>query len=229
METQIYGIVGNGAMAKHFSNYLDLEGISHTRWKRGESLDKLRECKTILLLISDDSIEEFLKENLSIRSKTLIHFSGALSIKGVLGFHPLMTFGNNLYTLEEYRNIPFIGSEKTNQFYNIFPNLKNAYYKIDKNLKGYYHALCVISGNFSSILWSKVFKSFKEDLALPEEVLFPYLQKTFNNILENPKNSLTGPIKRQDKITMNKNRRKLNSLWNKIYKLFNKVYLKELK
>lgn len=229
MKKQNYGIVGNGAMARHFTNYLDLEEINYIRWKRGETLDKLRECEIIFLLISDDSIENFVSKNPTIQSKTLVHFSGALSITGTIGFHPLMTFGKELYSIDEYRSIPFIGIESTLQFYKIFPNLNNKYYKIEKSQKAYYHALCVISGNFSSIIWNKVFKSFKEDLALPEDVLIPYLKRNFSNIINNPTNSLTGPIKRQDKITMNKNMKNLNSLWNKIYKLFNKVYLKELK
>jgi len=215
-----YGIIGNGLIAKHFTNYLSLENISFTKWNRKESKkspeNTLKTCPVILLLISDGAIENFIKSNPWLQQKKVVHFSGALNINNCLSYHPLMTFAKSLYSLEEYRNIPFIGIKNQISFSEIFPDLKNSYHEIES---------CVISGNFTNILWQKTFKDFEDKLGLPKEVLTPYLQKTLINIKNDPFNSLTGPIARDDKKTIHKNIESLGSLtWKKIYKLFVKAY-----
>lgn len=224
-----YGIIGNGLMARHFTNYLTLESIPFILWCRKESKESpenaLKECPIILLLISDGAIDSFIISNPWLQHKKVVHFSGALNIKGCLNYHPLMTFSKTLYSIKEYRNIPFIGIKNQPSFLEIFPTLKNCYYQIDEKQKPLYHALCVISGNFTNILWHKTFKEFEDKLNLPKEVLMPYLEKTLENIQNNPLNSLTGPIRRNDKKTIYANIKSLQSLtWKKIYKLFVKAY-----
>ncbi len=228
MKKKNYLIVGGGYMATHFSNYLNLEGITHKKWTREETnLNNLIDsADTVFLLITDGSIIKFIKKYPKIKEKTLIHFSGALNIKDVYGFHPLMSFKEKLYTLEEYREISFIGTEKLQTFRKLLPVLKNSYYQIKEEQKAYYHSLCVIGGNFSSILWEKVFRDFRQELKIPDSALKPYLKMIFNNILDNPTDSLTGPIKRRDKITIKKNKKSLNRTWSKIYSLFNRAYTK---
>lgn len=218
-------------MATHFCNYLKLEGCSHTQWSRRSNnpLSILDDCRTLVILIKDSAIEEFIAANPQLKSKKLIHFSGALEIEHIEGFHPLMTFSKELYTLEEYREIPFIGTTQESYFRDSLPFLKNPYYKINRENKALYHSLCVIGGNFSSILWQKVFMDFQKRLNLPKEVLYPYLERVIKNITESSENSLTGPIKRDDRRTIQKNIQSLSNPWRKIYKLFRKAYLKEIK
>lgn len=224
-----YGIVGNGNMARHFMKYLSLEKITFVYWSRNISIspidETLKDCNTIILLISDNAIESFINKNLWLKGKTIVHFSGALHIDGVFSYHPLMTFSTKLYSLNEYREIPFIGEKNQPSFSSIFPLLKNRYYTIKPGDKPLYHALCVVSGNFTNIIWQKTFSDFESKLNIPRAVLFPYLEKSFNNIKESPFSSLTGPIKRDDRVTIKKNIKALKpSVWKKIYRLFIKAY-----
>lgn len=233
MKEQNYGLVGSGLLANHFLRLFQLENIQLTVWNRRDDTllpeEKLSECDIILLAISDGAIEEFSSSH-KFKKSTLIHFSGALEIKGVTGFHPLMTFSQELYTLDKYRKIPFVGTEDITIFREIFPWLRNSYFQIPVDKKPLYHALCVIGGNFTTILWQKVIKDFKEELNIPEHILNPYIDQICHNIKEDYKTALTGPVKRQDKLTIRKNIKALQSrLWKRIYRLFNRVYLKELK
>lgn len=227
-----YGIVGDGYLATHFAHYLDLEGIPFNKWSRRvdniSPVDKLSECDIILLLISDGSIEQFIEDNRKLKEKIIIHFSGALVTDKAIGFHPLMTFSDTLYNLEHYRAIPIIGSKTSKPFHHYFPKLKNSYHVINEDQKPLYHALCVLSGNLTTILWQKAFKDFETELNLPTEILIPYLKQVTENIKNNPETALTGPIKRQDRSTMKRNKKALKSrLWQQIYTLFNRVYKKE--
>ena len=224
-----YAIVGAGKMARHMDNYFNFLGVKHLNWKRGQDISILRDADIVLILISDDSIGNFIKLNPILKEKKLIHFSGALELPGVTGYHPLMTFGDKLYTLDEYQKIPFIGTSNTISFKESFPFLVNNYYKIPQEKKALYHGLCVLGGNFTTILWQKVIKDFEENLAIPREVLFPYMEKIISNIKLDSQNALTGPIKRQNKTTIKKNIKTLGTLWGKIYKLFNRAYLRGIK
>ena len=62
-----------------------------------------------------------------------------------------------------------------------------------------------MAGNFSHLLWGKLFADFEEKLGLPKQAAIPYLAQTFESILRNPKDSLTGPLVRNDKETIGKN------------------------
>lgn len=228
------GIVGNGLLATHFMHYLDLEDVEYLNWSRSKDKNsagnKLSNCNPIVILISDDSIESFILNDPELENKEIIHFSGSLTLDLAYGFHPLMTFSKELYSLNEYREIPFIGELGKKKFKHFFPKLKNPNYSINPEYKPLYHALCVISGNFTNIVWHKTFKDFEEKLNLPREILTPYLYKTAENIKNNPFTSLTGPIKRGDIGTIKKNKKALKSkLWRRIYSLFNRVYKKEIK
>ncbi len=231
MKENYIGIVGDGLIATHFAHYLDLEGLSYTIWSRKKekstAVSKLRDSTIILLLISDDSIVSFIKENPQLTSKTLLHFSGSLTTKEAIGFHPLMTFSKELYSLERYRKIPFVCEENDLSFKDVFPTLKNPYYQINTESKPLYHALCVLSGNFTTMLWQKTMNDFENTLNLPKEILNPYLDQVCLNIKSDVENALTGPIKRRDKATIKKNIGALQSrLWKKIYRLFRDVYYK---
>lgn len=228
------GIVGSGNMATHFMHYLSMENIPYINWSRSKDqlspIKKLERCKKIFLLISDDSIPKFINEYRDIENRELIHFSGSLTLENILGIHPLMTFSNSLYSLEEYREIPFVGEKGKFTLKELIPDLNNKTYTISKDQKALYHTLCVVGGNFTNIIWQKTFMDFNKELNLPIEILKPYLKQTIKNILNSPFNSLTGPIKREDKKTIKRNIESLKSpIWKKIYKLFNRAYNREIK
>ncbi len=203
-----YLIVGNGRLAAHLKHYFNLLEIPFQHWFRQSSAnlaDLSRDCTHVLLAISDGAIAEFYQNHKEIHNKIIVHFSGANSFSFAYGAHPLMTFTQNLYDLDSYKKVFFI-LEKTNlPFSEILPGLPNSNLQIPKEKKSYYHALCVLGGNFSVILWKKMLSEFEGRLGIPREAIWPYLEKVLSEFIRDPQNSLTGPISRGDWKTIEKN------------------------
>ena len=107
-----FGIVGDGRVAHHFHHYLDLLGLSACGWSRragAESpLKALASCPTVLVLIRDAEIVPFIEAWPALKEKRLVHCSGSLVTPAAEAAHPLMTFGHELYSLADYRAIPFV-------------------------------------------------------------------------------------------------------------------------
>lgn len=208
MKQPHYGIVGRGRVATHMARYLDLESLPYSTWHRGMPCtpgEALGGAPVILLAISDDALEPFLAEHPELAARTVVHFSGSTTIEGVPGLHPLMTFGPETYDLETYRSIPFVTEQATAGFNDIFPALLNPSWEIDPSQKPLYHALCVMAGNFTALLWSKAFEDFEQRLGLPHEILQPYLSKVLENALASGGKELTGPLARGDRGTARRN------------------------
>lgn len=217
-------IVGDGKMATHFAHYLSLLGIGYRQWSRKKytqiPLEILFVRTTItLLLISDDSLNNFINTHPFLKTKALVHFSGALSIKGTLSAHPLMSFHQNLYDLDLYKTVPFIleaGLENSLDF------LPNDFYTIPSEMKTYYHMLCALSGNLTCILWKKFFNELGSRFHLPQSVGEPYLKQIMRNIIQNPETALTGPLIRNDTNTICNH---LKSLENDEFKLIYQAFV----
>lgn len=224
-----YGIIGAGKMARHFSHYLDLLKISYQQWSRNTDPEfkKIRnafkDCNPILLLISDTAIEPFIQQHTFLKNKNLIHFSGSLVTPLATSTHPLMTFSDNLYSLETYRTIPFV-LEQNSKLSDLLPGLKNSSYVLKTEQKALYHALCVLSGNFTVLLWQKFFAELEESLNLPKAIAFPYLEQITKNLQQDGK-VLTGPLARGDQTTIQANLTALsNDPFQKIYQAFLETY-----
>ncbi len=204
-----YLIIGNGRVARHFEHYFTLVRIPSQSWSRKQnSIEELRELfvssDITLILISDSAIEEFIQEHSFLQTKPVVHFSGSLSTPFAFGAHPLMTFAPGRYELETYVRIPFVCEKGTWSFSDLFPKLDNPHYEIEKSKKDLYHALCVLSGNFTTLLWQKLFSEF-ETLGLPHEAASLYLERTATNLNHHPEHALTGPLARKDVVTIKKN------------------------
>ena len=195
-----YLIIGNGRMANHFSHYLNLLNIEHMKWSRNtdqpKSLCQLSiKASHILILITDSEIDNFIRCNeLHNKNKTLVHFSGSLHSIYANSAHPLMTFNNSLYTLEDYINIPFNYHSENLKFNSLLPGLPNISFYIPKEKKDYYHAMCVASNNFTTILWQTFIKEMANKLEMDPKYIFPIMRRTIENIELDQKNALTGPI-----------------------------------
>jgi len=214
-----YAIVGGGRLARHFSEYFHLLEIPHSCWTRDRSSSfnsielpdaeqRLRKsidiADRVLLLVSDSAIAPLLKQYPFLHEKQLIHCSGALSFPGVTGVHPLMTFTDDLYDLDTYRSVPFM-CEAGQCFSNIFPGLSNPNFVISIEDKARYHAMCVMAGNFSQILWKGVADRFEQQFELPASSLHPYLRQVAENFIQAPGSALTGPLARDDQATVARN------------------------
>ena len=203
-----YLIVGRGRLATHLAHYFDLKSIPFLRWDRTNSinLDNLvSKVDNILLAITDDALESFINENQLVSlKKNMIHFSGACYIQNAIGCHPLMTFSEKRYDLETYEKIPFCMDTNSVSFSELFPTLKNPSYHIQAEQKALYHALCVLSGNATVVLWQTMLKQFNDVFELPKEALQAYQQQIFTNLQADPDNALTGPWQRHDLETIDK-------------------------
>lgn len=225
-------IIGAGRVAKHFCHYFNLIHLPYICWFRAaDPLAKnlsnfIVNARCVLLLISDAAIEPFVQTHQSLLTgKTLIHCSGQLVTPLAYGAHPLMTFANKLYDLSTYQKIPFILDEGAPALNHLIPGLNNAYYYINKKQKAFYHSLCVMSGNFTCILWQKFADELQKTLQLPIEIIFPYLEQIFCNLNTNPQMALTGPLVRKDKTTITANLNALeNDPFQKIYRAFVEVF-----
>lgn len=214
-----YAILGDGRLAHHLRHYLELEGHTTSAWARkpqsrfnshtrSDAEQRLRQtvdgADRVLLLVADDALAPLLRQYPFLHQQQLIHCAGALSIPGVAGAHPLMTFGSTLYPATDYRTIPFM-VEEGHDFAELFPGLPNPSYAIATEHKALYHALCVVAGNFPQLLWQNVSARLQDELAVPPEALGAYLQRALDNFLNDPQGALTGPLARQDQATLNRN------------------------
>ena len=225
-----YGLIGRGRLAKHLSHYLELLDLPYTTWSRNSKADiykAFKNCSHILLPITDGAIDPFIKKHQKFLSdKVCVHFSGALFTTLAIGVHPLMTFAGKLYSQDIYQKIHFV-IDSTYPFEKILSGFPNSHSTISPSQKAKYHALCVMSGNFSSILWQAVFKEMKS-FGISKSHLLPYLRQTFINIAQ-LQDSLTGPLQRKDKQTIHTNLKALkeNPALYDIYQSF--IKLKELR
>ena len=224
MQQATYGIVGRGRLATHLAEYLELESRTVVSWHRAmqeKPAHALADAGTVLLAISDDALEPFLAANPDLLARSLVHFSGSRSVTGAAGLHPLMTFGPELYDLETYRSIPFVAEHGGPAFVDLFPGLENPSWAIGPEQKPLYHALCVMAGNFPTLLWSKAIESFEQDLGLPHEILRPYLMQTLENTMKSGGKALTGPLARGDRGTAERNLAALgNDTYAGVYRAF---------
>jgi hypothetical protein len=219
-----YGIAGDGRLARHIARYLSLLHVQHRQWSRRTGQDPARllsECPVVLILISDRAVEGFIREHFQGTAQTIVHCSGVLSTPLALGFHPLMSFGPEDMSLEEYAAVPFISEKGCPPFPEVFPELKNPHYQIPKGAGPLYHSLAVMAGNFSVILWRKLFRGFRDQLGLPKEAALPYLRRVLRNIETDPEAALTGPLRRGDRTAMDRDLKALRGdPFAKIYESF---------
>lgn len=223
MKNLRYLFVGNGRLSKHLQYYFRELHLPFLVWSRAEGIselyDRMELATHILLPISDQAIADFYKAHLENSSKTVVHFSGAFEFEGVHCAHPLMTFGYDLYEPDFYRGIPFITSSSL-PFDQLLPGVPNSFYRINPKDKAYYHSLCVLGGNLTSLLVSKMRAGMKE-LGLPDEISKLYVEKSVENVYENPDRFFTGPLARKDFPTVLRNLSALkDDPYQKVYQSF---------
>lgn len=218
-ENHRYALLGSGRLARHLVHYFRAEGIEANAWARQpdpafNTVDvtvypdprarleaAIEPCTHVLVLISDDALESFIREHDFLQRKILIHCSGALVLKQAHSAHPIMTFSHELYEPEVYRRIPFVTEADGPGFSELFPALSNPSYALAPEKKALYHAYCVVSGNFTGLLWERVFREFETELGLPKAALLPYMDCVFANLASDD-GVVTGPLVRKDMQTI---------------------------
>jgi predicted short-subunit dehydrogenase-like oxidoreductase (DUF2520 family) len=228
-DTPPIGIVGDGRVARHFRHYLTLLGFRVLAWsRRGDTrapAETLAPCRTVLLLIPDGAIAGFVESWPDLTARRLVHCSGSLVTDAAAAAHPLMTFGAQLYDLETYRAIPFVVDAGGPPLQDLLPGLPNPSFAIQPAARAYYHALCVMAGNFSTLLWQKLFAEFETRFAIPASAAHPYLARITSNLVADAGRALTGPLSRGDAATIAANLRALEGdPFHAVYAAFVRAY-----
>ena len=202
-----YGLIGSGRAAKHLKYYFQLLGLEVETWSRSTDSEiapdeKLSACRTVLLAISDRALEPFIRRHPRLITKKLVHLSGGLYTSLAPSAHPLVAFGDVLFSPDFYPKIPFVWERGSSRFQDFFPELRNPHFEIEPTQKSLYHALCVFSGNFSTLLWQGAARQMHEKFDIPFEALVPYLDSVVGNLKHSPDTALTGPLARRDHETL---------------------------
>ena len=195
------GIVGDGRLARHLLHYFQLLGIETRQWcRRNATVDPphaLASCETVLLLIRDDAIVPFVEQWPELKAKRLVHCSGSLVTPLAACAHPLMAFGERLYDLETYSSVAF-AVDAGFTLPELIPGIANRSFTVSVADRPYYHALCVLAGNVSTMLWAKLFDELERRFHMDRAAAHPYLKQISANLLEDPRRALTGPFSRRD-------------------------------
>lgn len=216
-------LVGNGRMANQMKVYLEQNSLSFSHVFRAHHSNEqiseaIQQASHVWLSISDQAIESFyhtFQTNPS-EGKIWVHFSGAHNSKTIFSVHPLMTFTKTPLLLRDFEKIHFVVSPPTNwdqgesfTLNNLLPNCNNSWTLLAPEYKAFYHALCVLAGNFPTILWSEV-NSQLQSLSVPKQALFNYLDQCLQNFKTQGTDSLTGPLARNDISTIKENIKSLD-------------------
>lgn len=214
-----YVIFGCGRVGVNMAAYLKHLGHKVSLVSRAQAQDARTECAKLIekadiiaAAIPDDRLQSWRDEwRVEISVKFAIHFSGAVSIDGVQGFHPLFSFPKTLLSLETMKKIAFACPSGGPSFSDIFPTAPNPHFEIAEKDRARYHALAVLSGNLASYLWNETAKELAAySGASSEKILESYLGSIVDRFVENPTASLTGPVARRDRETVNRNLASLN-------------------
>lgn len=228
-----YLIIGDGRLSRHMAYYFDALGLSYQSWSRrtydlSALSSHIAKATHILLMISDNAIPIFIEQHLSNTQKILVHFSGSLITPKAYSAHPLMSFTHDLYSIEVYKTIWFIIEKDSLNFSELLPGVPNQHAAIPSSDKPLYHSLCVLSSNFTCLLWQKLFTTLENKWQIPPQAAFPILQQVSNNLMQDYQHALTGPLVRNDLTTITRNLQALESdPFQEVYQAFVNAYHKE--
>jgi len=222
-----YLVIGRGRLSRHVQHYLALEAVEFEHWDRTSEVSlehALAGVRTALLLISDDAVESVLDRYARQQPPLWVHCSGCVTTPLAESAHPLMLFGEELYDIDTYRRVPFITESGRRPFSDLFPELRNPHATVEPDLKPIYHALCSLGGNFTTMLWQKVFAESEATLGVDRTMFFPYLEQVARN-LTTCKTPLTGPLVRGDDKTVEHHLRALSGdPFEAVYRAFVSAY-----
>lgn len=222
------GLIGDGRVARHLHHYFDLLNLPVRRWARSSGCDPvtaIAPCATVMVLISDAAIEPFIAAWPDLATHRLVHCSGSLVTPLAECAHPLMTFGPDLYDLPAYRQMPFVLDAGRTPFADLLPGLPNPSFTIDAADRPSYHAHCVMAGNFTTLLWRKLFDLLEHRLGIPAEAAHPFLMQTARNLASDAGRALTGPLVRGDTGTLTANLHALEGdSFQDVYSAFVRAY-----
>ncbi|MBL4620381.1 MAG: DUF2520 domain-containing protein [Marinicaulis sp.] len=209
-----YVIFGDGRVGVNMASYLehlghDVSLLSHEQANENQSDCEMliEQADIVAAAIPDDKLKTWHDQwSAVIGEKITVHFSGAVIIDGMYGFHPLYSFPKYVLPIETMQEIAFACPLGGPSFGDVFPFASNPNFEIADCDRARYHALAVLSGNLVGYIWNETAKEFAEFSDMPSEKLLEnYLTSIVERFVENPTASLTGPIARHDEVTVKEN------------------------
>lgn len=239
-------ILGAGNVATHlFKGFSKTSEVSVVQWYNRslsaiqsyesivditDDLNTLKDVDVYILAVSDDVICE-LSSKLPFKNKLVVHTSGSVSVydidkkhkRGVL--YPLQSFSKNAEM--DFANVP-ICIETINKA--CFPILKelslslgSPIKRINSDQRRVLHLAAVFVNNFTNQLY-RIGHEITESEGAEFDLLKPLILETAKKVQEmSPFKAQTGPAKRNDKKTIKKHLKTLESQHHKdIYELLTK-------
>lgn len=211
-----FTLLGSGRAARHLRHYFNLLGIKCRSWSREESTDgdsalrnSLQSATHVFILVTDAAIEplarraQALAAELDAVERYWIHCSGSLVTPLAWGCHPLMTFpAVGLHDWSTYRKMAWVIDSQAPAENLLLPLIPNPVFRIAPDQKALYHALCVLSGNVTTLLWQRMIRGLEEQLGISRIAALPYLSAIYQAIEAHPETALTGPLARGDDATL---------------------------
>ncbi len=166
----------------------------------------------ILVTVPDGIIESVWKKllYLGISDKFVGHTSGALSTKifhgagerhcKVMSVHPMMTFAGWDTEIAKMEKMALTIEGDLEDFEWLFNKLPNNKFSISPDRKVNYHLAGVFASNLLIPVIHRALKNIeKAGLEMGEEIIFPIVEKTIENIKEKgTSGAVTGPLERGD-------------------------------
>ena len=216
MPDSSFTLLGSGRAAKHLRHYFHWLGISCQSWGRTASGDgdsplrgSLKSATHVFLLVTDAAIEPLARRAQTIAAELddtkryWIHCSGSLATSLAWGCHPLMTFpADRLHSWETYQKMAWVIDAQAPAADLLLPRMPNPKFRINPAQKALYHALCVLSGNVTTLLWQRMIRGLEEQLGIPRSAALPYLNAISQSIEDQAETALTGPLARGDRDTL---------------------------
>jgi 2-dehydropantoate 2-reductase len=205
-------LIGDGRLARHLRRYFQQLNLSHAIWSRRMEAEECCPALSVLvqsdtralLAISDRAVEPFIRSHPELGKAVCVHFSGRLASSLAIGAHPMFSFAGTLYDRELYERIPFVIDQASPPLDSLIPGLPNPCFFIEPEQRERYHALCVLAGKFSTLLWRKLFFELDTELGMPRQQALPYLVSIMLG-LAGMGTPLSGPLSRGDQTTLRHN------------------------
>jgi predicted short-subunit dehydrogenase-like oxidoreductase (DUF2520 family) len=236
-------LIGAGNVASHlFNAFKKSESITILQWfnrsldainsyknvvEITDDLTTLKEADIYILAISDDSIAD-LSEALPFSDRLVAHTSGSVSIHQLSKkhkravFYPLQTFtkGAELNFSEVPICIECLEKENVQTLKSLSEGIGCKFYKINTEQRQTLHLSAVYVNNFVNQLY-RVAHEISDAKNINFDILKPLIMETARKVQEmSPYMAQTGPAKRNDKKTIKRHLKQIESEEHKaIYQL----------
>ena len=220
-------IIGSGNVARHLISVFEkTEAITLVQAfaRKAENLSdllpstkiisdysELKDADIYIIAVSDDAIAA-VSEQLNFTNKFVVHTSGSSGLdilnpknrKGV--FYPLQTFSKTKAV--NFREVPFCLESENEADFAIMEAVAKAIsekvYAVNSRQRQSLHIAAVFSCNFVNHLY-QIGNEICTENEVPFEILYPLIQETADKIKTlSPKAAQTGPAKRNDRNTIEK-------------------------